>query len=500
MAAPLDTVTWAVALTVLICAILSWGFVSRSRKSNVPVLGSDFLFGYVMAFRLLTHYRQTLLEGYRKHAFQTPGLKGWIVFVSPELYDDVRKSRDDALSMPEEVKSSLALENTIGPVVLHPWHFAVVRKQMTQNLGAKFPEVYDEVLTAFEDELQLPANGDWRPVHAHDLIMSVVCRASQRLFVGLPLCRDPEYNRISRDFSGTVMMGGFLIALFPTFLKPLVGRYFSAAPKAIRGVEKYIVPMIEERWRQERELGDVWNERKPADVTQWFMDSAPEGERDAKDITARILSVNFASTHTTSLSFTHVLYWLAARPEFLPVLREEVAAAVAAHGWTKGALGAMRRVDSFIKECLRVTGIGATAMGRKAMGDVTLSDGTVVPKGATVMLNMWGIHHDPELFPRPDEFDPWRYSRRVEQGKSEVSNALSTASSDFLLWGGGAHVCAGRYFAAQEMKTMLAVIVSEYDVRFDGLEPGVRPKDTWFAFSCIPASNARVLFRRRQTC
>ncbi|KZO94405.1 cytochrome P450 [Calocera viscosa TUFC12733] len=496
-------ITWDVVLATVCCAAVLLGITSRARKSNVPVLGSNFLFGYVMAFRMFTQYRQTLLEGYQKfnkHAFQIPGLKGWVVFVSRELYDDVRKSRDDALSMPEEVKDIVALEYTLGEgVALNPWHNAVVRKQMTQNLGAKFPEVYDEILTAFEDELQLPASGaEWKPIHAHDLIIHIVCRASQRMFVGLPLCRDPEYTRISRDFSGTVIQGGFLINLFPRFLKPLVGRYFTAAPKATRGVEKYLVPVIEERWAKERELGEAWNEQKPFDLLQWVMDAAPEGQHDAKDITSRILGVNFASTHTTSLSFTHVIYWLAARPEFVPALREEVAAAVAEHGWTKAALNQMRKVDSFVKECMRLTGIGASAMGRKAMRDVTLSDGTFVPRGAKVMLNLYGIHHDPELFDKPDEFDPWRYSRRVEAGESEASNALATASGEFLFWGGGSHVCAGRYFASQEMKTMLAVIVTQYEVKFEGLEPGVRPKDLWFAFSCIPDMKAKVLFRRRQ--
>jgi len=104
---------------------------------------------------------------------------------------------------------------------------------------------------------------EWKPIHAHDLILHLVCRASNRLFVGLPLCRDPQYTKISRDFSGTVIRGGFLINLFPRFLKPLVGQWFSAAPKAVKGFETYLVPVIEERWRLEREMGNVWDEKKP---------------------------------------------------------------------------------------------------------------------------------------------------------------------------------------------------------------------------------------------
>jgi len=109
------------------------------------------------------------------------------------------------------------------------------------------------------------------------------------------------------------------------------------------------------------------------------------------------------------------------------------------------------------------------------------------------------VHHDPALFDKPEEFDPWRYSRRVEQGESEAANALTTASGEFLFWGGGTHVCAGRYFASMEMKTMLAVVVMRYEVKFEGLGQGERPRDRWIAYSCLPDLKARVLFRRRES-
>ncbi|EJT96539.1 cytochrome P450 [Dacryopinax primogenitus] len=492
---------WDVILAFVLIVSLISAVQSRSRKSSAPVLTSDWFFGYPTALKMFTQYRPMLVEGYakfNKHAFQVPGIKGWIVFVGRELYDDVRKARDDSLSMPEQVKDTVALEYTIDrAVALDPWHNSVVRKQMTQALGAKFPEIYDEITSAFQDELKLSGK-EWKPVYAHDLIIHIVCRASNRLFVGLPLCRDPVYTQISRDFSGTVMFSGFLINLFPTFLKPLVGRWITAAPRARKGFEKFLVPMIKDRWRKEQEMGELWEKDKPSDLLQWVMDASKEHDSTPEDITNRLLGVNFAATHTTSLSFTHVVYWLAARPECASILREDVDEAVAKHGWTKTALGEMHKIDSFIKESLRVTGIGATAMGRKAMKDLTLSDGTFVPKGASVVMNLWGIHHDPTIFPKPLEFDPLRYSRRIEAGESEAGNSLATASGEFLFWGGGSHVCAGRHFASQEMKTMLAVIVSLYEVKFEGLADGVRPKDRWMAYSCIPDMKQRVMFRLRE--
>lgn len=57
-------------------------------------------------------------------------------------------------------------------------------------------------------------------------------------------------------------------------------------------------------------------------------------------------------------SITHVIYDLAARPEYIQPLREEVEQVVAADGWTKTAMGKMWKLDSFLKESMRYNGIG----------------------------------------------------------------------------------------------------------------------------------------------
>lgn len=34
----------------------------------------------------------------------------------------------------------------------------------------------------------------------------------------------------------------------------------------------------------------------------------------------------------------------------------------------------------------------------------------VLTKGMTVLASIYGIHHDPSLYPNPEEFDPERFS------------------------------------------------------------------------------------------
>jgi cytochrome P450 family 6 len=40
----------------------------------------------------------------------------------------------------------------------------------------------------------------------------------------------------------------------------------------------------------------------------------------------------------------------------------------------------------------------------------------ILKKGTMLIVPIYAIHHDPEYFPRPDEFDPDRFSpEQVEQ-------------------------------------------------------------------------------------
>ena len=54
----------------------------------------------------------------------------------------------------------------------------------------------------------------------------------------------------------------------------------------------------------------------------------------------------------------------------------------------------------------------------------------------------------------------------------------------------------GRYFAAHEMKAVLAHIIVNFDVKLDG--DGTRPPNVYFAMGVVPAPHGRVLFKKRK--
>ena len=55
----------------------------------------------------------------------------------------------------------------------------------------------------------------------------------------------------------------------------------------------------------------------------------------------------------------------------------------------------------------------------------------------------------------------------------------------------------GRFFAANELKAMLAYIVVNYDIKVDG--DGARPPNVYFANTVLPNQRGKIMFRKRQT-
>lgn len=72
------------------------------------------------------------------------------------------------------------------------------------------------------------------------------------------------------------------------------------------------------------------------------------------------------------------------------------------------------------------------------MQDMTLPDGTFLPRGTTLHAIAYGVHHDDAKYENPDVFDPFRFSRVREASEEElVKNQFVNTSPDYLSFGHG---------------------------------------------------------------
>nr|VWO99889.1 Uncharacterized protein [Ganoderma boninense] len=244
------------------------------------------------------------------------------------------------------------------------------------------------------------------------------------------------------------------------------------------------------------EFGEDWPD-KPNDMLQWLIDEAvPMGHSDLS-VVERIMLINFAAIHTSSTSLTHVLYDLAASPEWIPPIREEIESVIAADGWTKLSMAKMWKLDSVFRESSRFHGIVMTTITRKAMKDITLIDGTFIPKGTLLAAAAHPTHHDESIYANAEVYEPFRFAKMRESDGEGLKHQFVNTSVDYVSFGHGKHACPGRFFAANELKALAAYIILNYDLKLGG--DGKRPANMYYSMNVVPSMSGEVLFRKRHT-
>ncbi|KAK1222585.1 hypothetical protein PQX77_014558 [Marasmius sp. AFHP31] len=223
---------WIIGLVVILVSKFLAARRARAKLCSIPTIGPDGIFSsYHSVFRLIIDGRRLVEEGCRKYPgqmFKIPSINGWTVILNERnLFHDVCRAPEEVLSASVTVEDFLKMKYTISPQFMtNPYHIQVVQGALNQNMGARLDDVGEELITAF-DRL-FPITDDWTEFPLHRNILQVIVRASNRLFVGLPLCRNPDYCNLNINFTISVFMNSILIRLFPKVMHPLVGRIFTS--------------------------------------------------------------------------------------------------------------------------------------------------------------------------------------------------------------------------------------------------------------------------------
>ncbi|KAJ7745609.1 cytochrome P450 [Mycena olivaceomarginata] len=478
------------------------------KLDSIPVVGSiGFFASYWNGFKFLANAPDLIQAGYNQYpegVFRVARMFDWLVVVSnPQLVKEVGAAPENILSFHEGVQSTLPVRHVVGRAIAeNHYHQHTIRTGLTRNLHACFPRVKEEIACAFDDVLQLHGS-EWKSIPVLPMIMAVVSRVSNRLFVDLPLCRNQTYLENNVQFAIEVIQSGQRIHLFPKSLHPLVAPFIYRKNKSFGVALETLGPVVAERLSKENDLGPNWP-GKPNDLISWLLEDAEGEERKMPALVMRILFANFAAIHTSSMTFTHAIFDLTTYPEHLLPMREEAERIIKAEGWTKAALNSMVKIDSFLRESQCLNGIGAVSMFRKVVskGGFRFSNGTVLPEGSLVCAAAGPIQRNTSIYENAPEFDGFRFARqRAEHAvthdpSQEVfKSQMISASENHLPFGTGKHACPGRFFAATELKAMLAHVVINYDLKAE--VEGVRPRDSVFGLSITPNSTAKVQFQKR---
>ncbi|KAI1308543.1 putative cytochrome P450 [Xylaria venustula] len=395
-----------------------------------------------------------------------------------------------------------------------PLHERLLRTKLTPQIGSLVPELAEEAAWAFEKHWGgSEIEDEWREVCVFESMRHVVGGVANRAFVGLPYCRDPELVNNGMAFAVDIPLSSTIIKLIWKPLRPLLAPLVTL-PNRLHTwrFRKILISEIERRLRiYDENQNDPENKKQePNDFLQWSIQQAKAGSDPymwrSTMLADRILVVNFAAIHTTSFTSTEALFDLvSSKVEVLEEIREEIISVLAAHGgqWNKRALGQLEKLDSAIRESARISSIVSIGLGRAVVAEEGLMTpaGVHLPKGTKVSVPAYNIMRDEAKYAESETFKPFRFSdqrKATEGGKSDhvrvARNALPTTNPDFLVFGHGKHACPGRFFAAAELKLILAHALLHYE--FQVLPK--KPDGSWVGITRLPPLTATIKVRRRK--
>ncbi|KAF2465740.1 cytochrome P450 [Lindgomyces ingoldianus] len=132
-------------------------------------------------------------------------------------------------------------------------------------------------------------------------------------------------------------------------------------------------------------------------------------------------------------------------------------------------LDALPLLDAIITETLRIYPPTPGPMFRITPPGGTTIDGYFIPGNVQISTWVSVLHHNPDVFPRADEWEPDRWMSKSEKDDTRVNEMRRW----MFPFGGGSRMCVGKEFALLTMKLTLAAMYSRYEtsiVEDDGME------------------------------
>ncbi|KAL2148426.1 hypothetical protein VTH82DRAFT_2346 [Thermothelomyces myriococcoides] len=491
------------------------------RLPKLPILGAkegDWFPFYQAAWRNSCNPKLALQladKKYRDHAVLMPMITATHMVLLPRSETQwVTDQPDTVLNMHAQVMENFQTDYTSpDPSLVHkPVHHKLITTTLTSQIGNLVPDVAEE--TAWGFEKHWGNSHEYQEVCVFDTMRRIVGSVTNRVFVGKPKCRDPALLTEGMGYARDLPKASVALRMLPTLLRPLAGLFITLPIRLrLRRFEALLLPEIEKRLadydarqRNPKPTRSPDPEPEPNDFLQWLIKQAKDSGDPflwkPKTLAGRILLLNFAAIHTTSFSITSAILELAAsRQEYIDELRAEIESVLAEHGgtWNKRALAGMQKLDSVLRESARINSFVTVGLSRQvvAKDGVVTPSGVRIPRGMTVSVPSYPVFWDDDVYPSADEFRPFRFAEQRADGSVEyvkrAAKAFASTSTEYLAFGHGRNACPGRFFAANELKLILAHLVLNYDIELGGS----RPRDAWFSLIRVPPLRATIRIRKR---
>ncbi len=378
-----------------------------------------------------------------------------------ELANQALKARPEDFRRPEQLqKISIRGMNALGVFAAEGEHWRRQRPVVMQSLDNKHLRQFFPTLLTVTERLgrrwQRAAEGA-----AGVDVQSDLMRYTVDVTTTLAFAQDTNTLETEGD-----VIQKHLDQIFPTMQRRLLSpfpywRYVRLpADRQVEASVEYVYAAVKAFIRRGREqlVAEPGKREHPENLLQSLLVAADEGEEgfSEADVADNVLTMLLAGEDTTANTLAWALYYLARHPEIQQKMRDEVA------GVTGGGdlesyeqTRQLRFIEAVVHETMRLKPV-APINGLQALRDVQLGEWTI-RKGdsLTILARVMAMNNTD--FPDAEAFKPERWI--TEPGEQRQVNPRS-----FMPFGSGPRLCPGRSLALLEIKTVLAMVVSKFQV------------------------------------
>jgi len=257
---------------------------------------------------------------------------------------------------------------------------------------------------------------------------------------------------------------------------PLLPKPLSRIQWVMRTVDDAVWEVIRERQANPTESDDLLNLLLTA--------QDEHGRLGLRRVRDEVTTFMLAGHETTANALTWMWYLLASNPMARDRMLDEVDRVLQGRRPTVDDLPNLVWTTACFQEAMRMFP-PAWAIPRTAIEDDFI-DGYRIPRGATVIIPVYALHHDERFWPQPESFDPTRFL---------PENITGRHRSAYVPFGGGKRVCIGTSFALMET-TLVSAMMSQRFV-YD-LVPG-HPVEREATLTLRPRYGIKMVARRRRS-
>lgn len=356
------------------------------------------------------------------------------VLVGAENNDFFFKQTDKTLDMEEPYGFLAAMFGKIaflGPHEQYLLHRPVLHSLMGREQMLSYLPVMSRVVNDWMARL-----GDSGEMEITAEMATLVKEVAGRCFLG-----DAVHERLEAE--GFWAQYDVLSASLDPLLYKLPLPKFIRRDQAKARIRAILQPIIDER------------RRNPVDDGFQHLLDQPDaaGNPLPDEIVANFFAaLMFAGHETTAGQAAWSLIQLSREPQILSQVRAEVDGVMAeADEVSHVHMRELKLVAAAVQETGRMRPSAETLI-RAVKEDFELG-GYRVPKGWFVMTSTAASHFLPNVFTKPDKYNPLRFT---EGGEGKGFN--------FIAFGGGLHKCTGVNFASTEMAIIMALLFRSYDL------------------------------------